>query len=525
MVALAGFLALAVDGGRLYLGRRQLQTAADGAALAGAQDLVNTVSQPSGSPPNSLYNANAYALKPYGLTPTHPQPPGDGFYASPPGNTITDSVGAITVTVISPTGYNNKRVKVTVSQTITTTFAAALGFGAVSVKADAVAEAGTNPFTYALFAYTSGGSGNTINDDQNGYAQIDNGQNGADACNTGLSGLTWSNAKFHVPNPTGNTLNVNGYVTVNSASDTHGITQYWVANMPVGTGLDAKPDYQVPDVSSLPVAPARTVIAPGTMGKKIGKDTFNNSSAVYYYVYSPGQYTSPLTIPLAGDAANGVYIFQNGLYYFSGANFTITGNNVSNTSDGKPKYSGSDGITDLASASDGTNGVEFILDLNAKFSANNTSTPGTGSVFFVAPSLVPTGTTEMAFFIPTTNTVSGTVWSETFSATSSNAPRFQIWGSVFDGSNNSSSSMTLTAVQVGPRNLTPSSSDSSGQYAVNGEFIAPTIQLNNGNVQGNATGTPASCPAGSITPGSPGLLTQYNPKFAPAPGVNSYLVK
>jgi hypothetical protein len=85
--------------------------------------------------------------------------------------------------------------------------------------------------------------------------------------------------------------------------------------------------------------------------------------------------------------------------------------------------------------------------------------------------------------------------------------------------------MTLTAVQVGPRNMTPSSSDSSGQYAINGEFIAPTIQLNNGNVQGNAAGTPASCPSGSITPGSPGLLTQYNPKFAPAPGVNSYLVK
>lgn len=521
MVAMAGFLALAVDGGRLYLGRRQLQTAADGAALAGAQDLVNTIFQPSGSPPNSLYNADAYALSPYGLTPTHPK--GDAFYAGPPGNTITDSVGGITVTVVSPTGYNNKRVKVTVTQTITTTFAGALGFGAVTVKADAVAEAGTNPFTYALFAYTAGGSGNTINDDQNGYAQIDNGQNGTDACNTGLSGLTWSNAKFHVPNPTGNMLNINGSVTVNSASDTHGITQYWVANMPTGTGLDAKPDYQVPDVSSLPLAPPRTVIGPGVTGKKVGNDTFNNSSAVYYYVYSPGRYTAPLTIPAVGDAVNSIYIFQNGIYYFAGANFTITGNTVSNTSDGNPKYSGSNGITDLASAADGTNGVEFILDLNATFSATNTSTPGAGSVFFVAPSLVPTGSTEMAFFIPTTNTRSGTVWSETFNATSSNTPRFQIWGSVFDADD--LSSVTLTAVQLGPRNLTPSGSDSSGQYAINGEFIAPTIQLNNGKVLGNAPGSPASCPSGSISPGTPALLTQFNPKFAPAPGVNSYLVK
>ncbi|UCG31554.1 MAG: hypothetical protein JSU68_07790 [Phycisphaerales bacterium] len=41
MVVLAGFAALAVDAGRLYLGKTELQVAADAAALAGANELLN----------------------------------------------------------------------------------------------------------------------------------------------------------------------------------------------------------------------------------------------------------------------------------------------------------------------------------------------------------------------------------------------------------------------------------------------------------------------------------------------------
>jgi len=44
-------------------------------------------------------------------------------------------------------------------------------------------------------------------------------------------------------------------------------------------------------------------------------------------------------------------------------------------------------------------------------------------------------------------------------------------------------------------------------------------------VLGNAVGSPAACPSGTLDPGSPALLVQYNWRFAPAPGVNSYLVK
>ena len=80
----------------------------------------------------------------------------------------------------------------------------------------------------------------------------------------------------------------------------------------------------------------------------------------------------------------------------------------------------------------------------------------------------------------------------------SNAPRYQIWGSVFDQSANGGTQggtgMTLTAVQLGPHNTTPSDNSdpngpgSAGQYAVTGEFIGFTLTLDDGAVLGNTSG-------------------------------------
>jgi len=201
---------------------------------------------------------------------------------------------------------------------------------------------------------------------------------------------------------------------------------------------------------------------------------------------------------------------------------TITGGYVSNTSNGLPHFVGlpSIGATDLPPASDGTNGVEFIFDQGGTFSANNSDLPNDGSVFFVAPHFVPTGSTNIAFYITSTNGNNGSVWTETFNGSSSNVPRFQVWGTVFDA--DPSGSMTLTGVAAGPHNTSATDSNSSGQYAINGEFIGAFLQVNGGNVLGNSMGT-AGCPG--FSPGHPALLIQFNSKFAPAPGVNSYLVK
>ncbi len=524
MVAICGMLALAIDAGRLYFQRRLMQDAVDAGALAGAQDLVGTPAVPNGRPNYALYHALQDSLSVFNQVPTYNDPTTTPYQPAV-NNTVTDSRGGYTVTAVAPSGYDNKQVQVTVTYVATGTFAQILGFNHISIQATATAEAGTNAKTYAIFAYTSGGSGNTINDDQNGIGQIDDGQDGADACNPGAAGLTISNAKFHVPNPTQAMLNINGDLTVNSGSDNHALYTFWQTPVNFGTGIDAEPDYLQPDISGIaPLNPNRTTIQPGST-QTINGVTLTNTTGQKMYVYVPGKYTNSINIPWnAGmDAVNSTYIFLNGIYYFtSGANLLITGGYVSNTSTGLPHYAGSPavGATNLPPAADGTDGVEFIFDGSSTFSASNSQLPGGGSVFLIAPNFAPTGSTHVAFYISSTNGNTGVVWGETFNAASSNAPRFQIWGTVFDA--DPSGQMTLTGVQLGPHKTNPSDADSSAQYAISGEFIGAYLNLQNGNVQGNTAGTPG-CPG--YQPGTPALLVQYNSLFAPAPGVNSYLIK
>jgi hypothetical protein len=255
-----------------------------------------------------------------------------------------------------------------------------------------------------------------------------------------------------------------------------------------------------------------------------------------FAVYRPGTYTSSINIPwsINGDNADSYFVFLNGIYYFTAGNgVAITGSHTSNTSNGLPHYVNGVGATDLPPAPDGTDGVEFIFDTTSSFSASNSSmtggTYGGASVFFVAPKFVPSGSTHIAVYIAPTNTAAISWTNQGFDASTSNAPRFQIWGTVFDSSGGNNGAMYLRAVQLGPHNLSPTDSDSSGQYAVNGELIGFTMTIDMGNVLGNVAGTPPNCTTG--TPdwtghrGTPSLLAEFNLNFAPAPGVNSSLVK
>jgi hypothetical protein len=253
-----------------------------------------------------------------------------------------------------------------------------------------------------------------------------------------------------------------------------------------------------------------------------------------YYVYVPGRYSSSIQIPwnASGDALDSYYVFLNGIYYFTGGNdVQITGGHISNTSTGLPHYVNGLGATDLPDATDGTNGIEFVFDSSSFFSASNSAMPGASyggaSIFFVAPSIAATGTNNIAFFIGANDTAT-TAWSnQGFDASTSTAPRFQVWGTIFDASAGGTT-VYLRAAQVGPHNLSPTDSNSSGQYAVNGEFIGYTMTLDMGSVYGNANGAPPVCSGGNAVwsnRGTPGLLVQFNPAFAPQAGVNSSLVK
>ncbi len=542
LVAICGMLALAIDAGRLYFQRRLMQDAVDAGALAGAQDLVGTVSNPNGVPSNALFHALQDTFSVFGQSPTNPQ--GSSFYNSPPNNTVTDTKGGYTVTAVAPSGYNNKQVQVTVTYNATATFVQVLGFNQIAIVATATAEAGTNAKTYAIFAYGGIGTGNTINAQMNGVGQVDNGQEGNDFCSFSTAGITISNAKFHIPTGTPGELNINGRLFINQGSDNQNLAEYWYTAPTFTTGQDPEPNYLIPDTSQLPtINPsgrwkisnlAAGASATGT-GAFAGITIRNTTTTTHdFYVYQPGRYSSSLQIPWnsSGDAIDSYYVFANGLYYFTGGNgIQITAGHVSNTSNGLPHYVNGLGATDLPKASDGTDGVEFIIDGTSSFNASNSAMPGGTnggtSVFFVAPSYVPTGSTHVAFYVASTNTA-GTAWTnQTFDASTSNLPRFQIWGTIFDASAGGGS-VYLRAVQIGPHNLNPTDSDSSGQYLVNGEFIGFIMTVDMGNVLGNTAGTAPTCNGGTTVwsnRGTPGLLAQFNPAFAPAPGVNSYLVK
>jgi Putative Flp pilus-assembly TadE/G-like len=539
MVAICGMLALAIDAGRLYFQRRLMQDAVDSGSLAGAQSLVGTTSNPNGQPNYALYYALDDSFAVFNQNPANNDPT-SSFYTAPVNNTVTDTQGGYTVTAVAPTGYNNKQVQVTVSYNAVATFVQVLGFNQIAILATATAEAGTNAKTYAIFAYALPGNGNTINVQGSGFAQVDNGQDGNDACAGSPSGETISNAKFHLPAGYNGMLNINGNVFINQANDNQHLAKYWVAQPPFSTGQDPEPNYLIPDTTNItPVNPNRSPkisLAPSA-SYTLGKITVTNttSSAHDFYIYYPGKYTNTVTIPwnASGDNANSMYVFANGIYFFtSGADLITHGGYISNTSSGLPHYAGNVGATNLPAAADGTNGVEFVFDGGSNYSADNSAsaTPNDYTSFFVAPSFVPTGSTHIAFFSATTNT-SGNPWSETFNVGTGTGNRYQIWGTIFDAS---AQSMTLTGVETGPHNTTPSDDanpggpGSAGQYAITGEFIGFTLVLDDGNLPGNAAGTAPTCSGQTAVwsnRGHPALLDQFNKNFAPAPGVNSFLVK
>jgi Flp pilus assembly protein TadG len=538
MVGICGMLALAIDAGRLYFQRRLMQDAVDAGALAGAQDLVATVANPNGVPSDARFHAMQDTFSVFNQTPANAQ--GSGFYNS--GTTVTDTQGGYTVTVVAPTGPNNNWVQVTVSYNAVATFVQVLGFSQVNIVATATAEAGTNAKTYAIFAYGGIGTGNTINAQLAGYGQIDNGLDGADACSGTPDGETISNAKIHIPTSSGE-LNVNGRLIINQGSDNQNLAQFWNTAPAFGTGADPMPNYAPPVTSVITTLnPGRyhvykipanngTATVPGAPGVVLHNNT---PTAHDYIVYYPGHYTNPQTIPQVGDDLDTRYVFLNGVYWFSGlGSLTIAGGVISNTSTGLPHYVNGLGATDLPPGPDGTDGIEFLLDGASSFVAANTQITAS-SVFFVAPNIVQPayiqgdGAAHIAFYIASTNTAPLSWTDQNFNATTSNAPIFQIWGTLIDASQGGGS-LYLRAVQLGPHKLNPTDSDPSGQYAINGEFIGYVMTVDVGSVFGSSAGSPPTCNGGvpdwTGRRGTPGLLVQFNKNFVPTPGTNSFLVK
>lgn len=512
--ALFGIIALGLDAGRLYFQRRDVQNAADAGALAGAQELLpsdGNIGVSTTMVANAGCQAAIYALKNLLDTPTD----ACGSPAYIPGAVgagITEPAKNIpaTVQVWTPSRGSSNEIHVRVTYNVPLTFAAVIGFTSSAVVADAYAHGGFFNNQYAVFGFQAGpGGGNTVQFDQNGFAQIDNGNNGQDICNPSKQGRIVSNSKWHSPNPHPGWLNVNGDFSHLSAADTHGIRLYWYQGVNPVPVQEPAPNYEA-------FANPADALAPNFFGG-------------VWHVHA-GTYRATLSIPgsIPGANATDTFIFDNGLYVFTnGASFNITGGIVTNTANGQPlttlgTYSNlpvapTDGITD---------GVEFIFDGSGGFSATTSGTTSP-SVFFVAPNVTPSGVTNhIAFFIRSSDT-NVTPWTEQIDGTKPTYGGFpfQVWGTVFVGE--PFATATIQAVSAWNSAADP------GRYAIEGELIAARVTLLGGNLANEPSPTP-SVPNG--TPGTPGctggyvpnpagLLVQYKDSYAPHFRGLGYLVK
>jgi len=545
---LFGIIALGLDGGRLYFERRDVQNAADAAALAGAQELIPTMAFAGvtvGMVQNARCQAAIYAFKTWQDVPAGDSA-GDMTGCSVwstqnvSGNTATilaASAPAL-VRVTTPSRGNPNEIAVEVDYDTPLTFASIIGFTKSTVAAVAFAHGGFYNKTYTIFGFDASGSGNSVSDDRSGWAQIDNGLNGTDCSSPDPArGKMVSNDKFHAPT-SGDGLNLNGQFYHASAADTQSLLVYWEQNQ-VSAGFsptDPTPNYSVPNKPTTARSSTPAEIDPGRSAV-FGSLTLTNNTTVTEWVFQPGLYTSPISIPTARGSSTDRYIFLNGVYWFSSANFTISGGIVGNTTDGaaRPLNARGEGSTDLPPAADGTNGVEFVLDGASTFTASSSSN-ASPNVYLVAPSYVAgtaafgAPTDSIAFFVAGATTPGGgdsiagppgVVWSETIDHTKPSplgSSPFQVWGSVvsFDQNGSQGADMQITAV-------------SSSSYAVTGELIGATVDLYNGGFSSGATpayNNPRCAPGGYRQGQSPaGYLVQFNPDFAPHFHGLAYLVK
>ena len=280
MVVLLGFAGLAIDMGTLRYEKRLQQTAADGAAIAGASNLAVGSGVTAGA-----QNASA----------------ANGFTDSG----CLDKVGCVTVTVNNPptSGPHNGNglyVEVLVAAVHPTYFMKVLGVTKETITARAVATnlgGGVNSgCLYTLGAPSSSIEGVNIN--------------GSATLNAPTCGIV-DNGNF---NTSGNALIVN--------AATFGTSGSWNANGPGGTVTCTVPTSSCPTPNMPAAADPLSYLTPPCSPCAGG--TPLNISGNGTFTVNPGTYSS-ISITGTGNKSPSV-TFQPGVYVLSGGNFSVSGN-------------------------------------------------------------------------------------------------------------------------------------------------------------------------------------------------------
>jgi Flp pilus assembly protein TadG len=337
---IVGTMALALDGGVMYLQRRQAQSTADAAALAGAY---------------TMYNSSNFTLAQSAAVAIGSQ---NGF----------------TITNAHVTQPKSTQIAVTVTASPPRFFSGLWGTGNLSITASATAQtnsssSGTTPYsTSGVILLDSSASGSLSlagSAKITAAAGIQVNSNSSTAVNANNAGTTAA------------PLNIVGGYTTSSGGSLTGT---------ISTGASSVGD------------PLSSITTPTNPGSSTNQNSHMSSYPGYgSYTMNPGQYTSSVSLGNGGTFTMnpGLYYFQGGagLTIANGATLTGTGVTIYMESGGSISFQGGTTTTLSAPSSSSNGAIQGVVYMQARTSttapsfANGTNVNLTGTFYAAAAPL------------------------------------------------------------------------------------------------------------------------------------------
>ena len=354
---IVGVMALALDGGVLYLQRQTAQSVADAAALAGAYQIYK----------------------------------GSDFSAAQDSAIAIGEQNGITIPSTSVTSPRSGYVAVSVTSSQPRLFSALWGSGTMSVTATAVARGATSPYSRAaILVLASSGSAVTLS----GTPQV-SAVNGSIVVDSTSSSSVLSSGTGSITTPE---LDLSGKIQYSGHNPNNAtVTNYNQASTP---------------------DPLAKIPAPSTSGMTVQSSSAIALSGTRSMTLNPGVYNGGLTLSGSSSVTlnPGVYYINGGGINMSGSS-SISGNGVFiyNTGGGAINLSGTGNIS-LNPMSSGTYaGITVFQDRSNSAGANmsgGSNIKNTGTFYFPGSAVTMSGTSGVgvmgAQFIVKTLTFSGT---------------------------------------------------------------------------------------------------------------------